>query len=50
MTQEDVLLIAKGPITDEQMEDYRVWREEQEKEFADIQKMHNSCVNWQEGQ
>ena len=49
MTPEDLLLVAKGPVTDKQLEDYRLWREKKEKEFAVIQRMHNGHSNWQEG-
>lgn len=49
MTQEDLMLAVQSPMTEKQMEDYRIWREQQEKEFATIQKMYNSHIDWQAG-
>ena len=47
MTKEELIRIAKGPVTEKQLEDYRIWRVKMEKEFAETQRMHNSHSNWQ---
>jgi len=47
MTKEELINAANEPVTDEQLEDYRLWRVEMEKQFEATRRMHDSPSNWQ---
>jgi len=49
MTKEELIEAANRPVTEKDLDEYKAWRKKCEKEFARVQKMHNSPSNWQEG-